>query len=391
MKLFGLTSLELKHPKKFLLSEMETNRLGNKKKIKTKKTIKLIRSLSETSGSSIEERMSSTPIQYNQETPPKMNLQIPNLNKTDNSLETSNIRTYASTVRNNNTQPQYSMEPNTSLPFQPPHICNPVDSFHNSEIVDELLGENCPESFDPRCKLPQKSKILTLIRENSQPDYSFERTVGEIGDQLEPDNSANLNEKSSSTSGFLFDNEIIAPNKSSNSLTFVSGLKENQTISSQIERHSPERNETKLKPEKEVFHKKCESPTKPIKLDTEIIPLARILFKQVSGFSLQEVNSAVKDILNDVKMEDITIPVFRNILIQKLENSNPWEDGVYMSDDDYEGSNDSDIEECLICTELLEQDVQHLDPCGHVFHEVCIKEWVRKEASCPKCRAEVQL
>ena len=60
-----------------------------------------------------------------------------------------------------------------------------VDSLHKSQLVNELLGQNCPASLDSSCKLPQKYKIISLLRENSHSDYSFEGSVGEIGDHIE--------------------------------------------------------------------------------------------------------------------------------------------------------------------------------------------------------------
>ena len=195
------------------------------------------------------------------------------------------------------------------------------------------------------------------------------------------------------SSGFIFDNgkEIISQPKTSKSLIFVPGTKQAKNDQNEVKIHTPKENFGQEKFCKKEVNGNIGFKDKLVNIDvTEFSPLSKILVKQVSGYSLSEVDSAVKDILDDVKLKDITIPIFRNILIEKLENSNPWADGVYMSDEDEKGSNISDVDECLICTELLEHELQYLEPCGHVFHVICIKKWVKKESSCPKCRAEVK-
>ncbi|KAG6533811.1 BRCA1-associated protein homolog 2-like [Zingiber officinale] len=42
---------------------------------------------------------------------------------------------------------------------------------------------------------------------------------------------------------------------------------------------------------------------------------------------------------------------------------------------------------CSICLDDFEVMTQALAmPCGHSFHEVCLKEWLRRRNSCPLCR-----
>ncbi|XP_026327739.1 E3 ubiquitin-protein ligase TRAIP-like [Hyposmocoma kahamanoa] len=45
---------------------------------------------------------------------------------------------------------------------------------------------------------------------------------------------------------------------------------------------------------------------------------------------------------------------------------------------------------CIICKEILISDVAS-GPCGHMFHNNCIKQWIQKSATCPQCRAKVTL
>ncbi|KOC69146.1 TRAF-interacting protein [Habropoda laboriosa] len=42
---------------------------------------------------------------------------------------------------------------------------------------------------------------------------------------------------------------------------------------------------------------------------------------------------------------------------------------------------------CVICSDLLvpSDDVFHT-PCGHIFHFVCLTQWLERSKSCPQCR-----
>ena len=49
---------------------------------------------------------------------------------------------------------------------------------------------------------------------------------------------------------------------------------------------------------------------------------------------------------------------------------------------------DARMDECIICYELLAQNVVML-PCAHVYHEACIVEWFRRKYTCPYCLRSV--
>jgi hypothetical protein len=53
---------------------------------------------------------------------------------------------------------------------------------------------------------------------------------------------------------------------------------------------------------------------------------------------------------------------------------------------------------CAVCNGRLfprtrvgrNADAYALTPCGHVFHRECAEQWVRRNQTCPTCRARVQ-
>lgn len=47
--------------------------------------------------------------------------------------------------------------------------------------------------------------------------------------------------------------------------------------------------------------------------------------------------------------------------------------------------------ECLICLEDQTLGSQACKlPCGHIFHQACVKQWLAKHAQCPSCRYELE-
>jgi hypothetical protein len=44
---------------------------------------------------------------------------------------------------------------------------------------------------------------------------------------------------------------------------------------------------------------------------------------------------------------------------------------------------------CSICLEQFDPgDLVRLLKCGHIFHPSCVRDWLKKEATCPMCRKQ---
>ena len=56
----------------------------------------------------------------------------------------------------------------------------------------------------------------------------------------------------------------------------------------------------------------------------------------------------------------------------------------------YDKDKYSENYQCIICMEEFKQKEKvKLLPCGHIFHNNCIKEWLLKQKSCPFCKSEI--
>lgn len=120
-----------------------------------------------------------------------------------------------------------------------------------------------------------------------------------------------------------------------------------------------------------------------------IHPVALILSKKLVHRHPLQIDVCVRALMEESPTTQLTIPQFQALVEQRLalvdlESADP----IYMSDDD-DNDVEEEEEECLICTEILKEDLLSLEPCGHVFHGACVTAWLTKQATCPKCRAAV--
>nr|XP_015198567.1 PREDICTED: E3 ubiquitin-protein ligase Arkadia [Lepisosteus oculatus] len=59
--------------------------------------------------------------------------------------------------------------------------------------------------------------------------------------------------------------------------------------------------------------------------------------------------------------------------------------------DDDEGAEEDTEEKCTICLSILEEgeDVRRL-PCMHLFHQLCVDQWLTTNKKCPICRVDIE-
>ena len=67
----------------------------------------------------------------------------------------------------------------------------------------------------------------------------------------------------------------------------------------------------------------------------------------------------------------------------------PW--SVVCADAECGGADAQEADLCSICFEPLEAGsrVYELGGCAHKFHQPCIRDWLKRKAHCPLCRAVV--
>ena len=68
---------------------------------------------------------------------------------------------------------------------------------------------------------------------------------------------------------------------------------------------------------------------------------------------------------------------------------------VYVAENE-EGMSDDEIdvistapaleEDCSVCLQIHSEDVVRELPCGHTFHDLCLRNWLKVKATCPICK-----
>ncbi|XP_077940952.1 E3 ubiquitin-protein ligase Arkadia isoform X4 [Gasterosteus aculeatus] len=64
---------------------------------------------------------------------------------------------------------------------------------------------------------------------------------------------------------------------------------------------------------------------------------------------------------------------------------------LHIKQDEDEGADEDTEEKCTICLSILEEgeDVRRL-PCMHLFHQLCVDQWLLTNKKCPICRVDIE-
>ena len=178
----------------------------------------------------------------------------------------------------------------------------------STDVVDEILELNCPEYFNQNCKMTEKSKILSLINKSRE-------------------------EQSTCVKSKLY--------SSSSAIIFVPGAPPSESpVGHNTKQTLPL---TGLGQTKIMETKERKTVAMDVTLLSQVSSLTRIMAKHFTSHSLLDLDTAVKEVLATVRLEDVTIPEFRAMIEEKLEKAkeNDCDSEIYMSDDDFDGDDEA--------------------------------------------------
>ncbi|KAH7430094.1 hypothetical protein KP509_09G083300 [Ceratopteris richardii] len=132
-----------------------------------------------------------------------------------------------------------------------------------------------------------------------------------------------------------------------------------------------------------------------------VIPVAALInlfiaIRSIFFLSSDDGGSALEGVMPPVPCD---VPFDSPLNPRMLEKSLPAVPYVSLAVDYLSG--DTRCPACVVCLEeiLCQEEVCFLRPCGHVFHAVCIRSWIRCSCrsnggllpTCPLCRVSLDL
>merc|ERR1711892_185539 len=255
--------------------------------------------------------------------------------------------------------------------------------FEDQEMFEGLLG-NTNIDYSNDQVVPEQSKFLKMIKKNNNMEQDSKNSSASSLDGF----TFGLARLPTASTSLTYFPNLEADKKAeknpieldTESLTYLPGTPGSWMMEEIVPEGLQLAGIEEEYIEEELYQKEDNSREDFEKSKT-ICPFTKIIQKHAPTFSVGLIETAVQNLMIEVDPSSITIPHFQRLVIEKIEAE---AEEVYNSDDDEE-----EIEECLICTEFLEKDLKTLEPCEHIFHLLCIEQWLGKDPSCPKCRAIV--
>ena len=288
-------------------------------------------------------------------------------------------RKHRSKKKQNNTNPAPNAEIN-SEEIGEPQLHIPIPDFILNQNLNCELNYN-QANDDDKVPSPKKSHKRIKKSKKNQTNSFIPGLSTRNNSHLSSDNAnnnclefINLDCESSVKEGVNDD----AKKYSSNTITFVPGTKSSV-----------------LQPNEET-HLSTSNEDQTVRY-ADVSPFATIMASKFATYSLMEVDCAVKEVLEVNNPENLTPLILEKMIRFKMfKVGDLRDDEIYMSDDEVEDCDDEastntdtdDDNECLICLELLKDEFAYLK-CSHAYHQHCIKDWMNKDESCPKCRTEI--
>ena len=262
----------------------------------------------------------------------------------------------------------------------------PQTEFSRNLLGNFLLGEDdwsleipqAPPALGPR------SKILSMIENNREP--ILKKVLLDSEDRSGFLMTMDFHGRSGSTLSYIPDSKRVGEDLGppENPLDLAVNYISSQETACPFEEQSwlLDGYDSDMELYKQLEESDAKEPKEAAMTSEEFDcpPLTRILRKSLSGYDTAQIDIAMAIVMESVDCQSITIPEFQSLVQCQLESLAEKKSSIL-----------SDLDECHMCLEPLYggPEVEALNPCNHVFHAPCIRPWLQKDPTCPKCRAKI--